>query len=82
MATKKQQQIKPDYQQKQKELDQKKYLQSQTARTDLSGLMAYCENCDFRKLDVENNRLICNLDTVSREVNQVCAKNYYRRKQK
>lgn len=66
----------------QKELDEKKYFQSQTARQDLSGLMEYCDNCDFRLFSQEKQRLICNLDSKSREENKVCEKNYRRRKQK
>ena len=62
----------------QKKLDEKKYLQSQTARQDLGGRMLYCKTCYFLKFDQEKGHLICNLDNNSRVENQVCAKNYLR----
>ena len=62
----------------QKQLDEKKYLQSQTARQDLGGRMPYCTNCYFLKFDTEKMHLICNLDESSRVANQVCAKNFRR----
>lgn len=62
----------------QKELNKKKYLQSQTARQDLSGRMEYCTDCYFVKFDTEKKHLICNLDQSSIDANQVCAKNYLR----
>lgn len=66
---------------KQKELDEKKYLQSQTARQDLGGRMEYCKDCYFLKFDTEKKHLICNLDERAKVENQVCAKNYERRNQ-
>lgn len=63
----------------QQELDTKKYLQSQTARQDLSGRMPYCTDCYFLKFDTEKKHLVCNLDEKSKVDNQVCAKNYTRR---
>lgn len=65
----------------QKQLDEKKYFQSQTARQDLGGRMEYCAECYFLKFDTEKKHLICNLDEHSRVVNQVCAKNYLRGKE-
>lgn len=65
---------------KQKELDEQKYLQSQTARQDLGGRMSYCTDCYFAKFDTIKKHLICNLDEKSKVENQVCAKNYERRK--
>lgn len=65
----------------QKKLDEKKYFQSQTARQDLSGRMAYCNTCYFLKFDQEKGHLICNLDEKARVENQVCAKNYLRGQQ-
>ena len=63
----------------QKELDEKKYLQSQTARQDLGGRMSYCTDCYFLKFDIEKQHLICNLDEPTRVLNCVCAKNHVRR---
>ena len=63
----------------QKELDDKKYIQSQTARQDLSGRMPYCSDCYFLKFDTEKKHLICDLDQNSRAINCVCAKNHLRR---
>lgn len=65
----------------QSELDKKKYIQSQTARQDLSGRMPYCMDCYFLKFDTEKKHLVCNLDEISKVENQVCAKNYERRKE-
>jgi hypothetical protein len=62
----------------QKKLDEKKYIQSQTARQDLGGRMSYCKECYFLKFDTEKKHLICNLDESSRVANQVCAKNLRR----
>lgn len=70
-----------EFQNLQKELDEKKYLQSQTARQDLGGRMSYCTDCYFLKFDTEKKHLICNLDESSRVANQVCAKNYIRGKE-
>ena len=64
----------------QENLDTQKYYQSATARQDLSGLMSYCDNCAFKKMDLNKNRYICNLDYNSVVTNQVCAKNYRRNK--
>lgn len=54
----------------QKELDEKKYYESEIARQDLSGKMEYCKYCtvcyqSFRQ---------CPLDQHTRETNCVCAK--------
>lgn len=64
----------------QKQLDETKYFQSQTAKQDLGGRMEYCENCYFQKFDSNKGHLICNLDESSKVSNYVCAKNYLRRK--
>ena len=66
---------------KQKKLDEEKYLQSQIARQDLGGRMPYCEGCYFVKFDAEKGHPICNLDENSKVENQVCAKNFLRRKE-
>lgn len=63
----------------QKELDEKKYLQSQTARQNLAGRMPYCSECYFVKFDSEKKHVICNLDEKSKTANYVCAKNHLRR---
>lgn len=59
----------------QKELDDKKYFQSNTARQDLAGRMEYCKGCSFNVFNVEKNHMICNLDHQSRTENCACAKN-------
>lgn len=59
----------------QKELDEKKYRQSELARTDLSGRMDYCNGCTFNVFDMQEQHMVCDLDNVSREANLVCAKN-------
>lgn len=66
---------------KQKELDEKKYRQSEIAKQDLAGRMEYCDGCYFVKFDHEKGHVICNLDERSKIENQVCAKNYVRRKE-
>ena len=62
----------------QKELDEKKYRQSATARQDLAGRMEYCKGCSFNIFDVEKQHMFCNLDHTSRTENCVCAKNKVR----
>lgn len=62
----------------QNQLDEKKYLESEIAKIDLGGLMSYCDNCAFKRMDIEKNRCICNLDRKSVEINCVCARNYIR----
>lgn len=62
----------------QKELDEKKYRQSEIARQDLAGRMEYCKNCTFNIYDAKVERMICNLDHLSRTENCVCAKNKIR----
>ncbi len=62
----------------QKELDEKKYRQSELAKTDLSGRMEYCKDCSFNTYDVRVDHMICNLDSKSRAENIVCAKNKVR----
>lgn len=66
---------------KQKQLDEEKYYQSQTVRQDLGGRMPYCQGCYFVVFDAEKGHPICNLDEKSKVENQVCAKNYIRRKE-
>lgn len=62
----------------QKELDEKKYRQSETARQDLAGRMEYCKGCSFNIFDIEKQYMVCNLDHISRTENCVCAKNKVR----
>lgn len=62
----------------QKELDEKKYRQSETAREDLAGRMEYCKGCSFNIYDIEKQHMVCNLDNNSRTENCVCAKNKVR----
>ena len=62
----------------QKELDDKKYFQSNTARQDLAGRMEYCNGCSFNVFDIEKQHMICNLDHQSRTENCVCAKSKVR----
>ena len=62
----------------QKELDDKKYIQSEIAKQDLSGEMPYCKNCAFQRANAEKTRNICNLDRKPIVENQVCAKNKVR----
>ena len=59
----------------QKELDEKKYRQSELAKTDLSGRMDYCNGCTFNVFDMQEQHMVCDLDDVSRAANLVCAKN-------
>lgn len=60
----------------QKELDTKKYIESELAKRDLSGYMNFCENCAFQKQI--NETYICNLNRKDIEDNCVCAKNQLR----
>ena len=62
----------------QQQLDNQKYFQSAIVKQDLSGLMEYCENCAFKKMNTEMGRFICNLDYKSVLENKVCAKNLRR----
>ena len=62
----------------QKELDDKKYSQSETARQDLAGRMEYCKGCSFNIFSVQENHMTCDLDHRSRTENCVCAKNKVR----
>lgn len=59
----------------QKELDEKKYRQSELAKTDLSGRMDYCKDCTFNQFDITVQHNKCFLDSRSRAENLVCAKN-------
>lgn len=54
----------------QKQLDEKKYRQSEIGRVDLSGKMEYCKCCNLCYQHFKQ----CQLDQSSREANQVCAK--------
>lgn len=66
----------------QRQFDIKKYCQSQIARCDLSGLMSYCEGCEFRRPEKTVNGNYCVTDHVSRETNCYCAKNFIREEEK
>lgn len=65
----------------QKKLDEKKYLESEIANQDLGGLMDFCKNCVFQKMESNAGRIICNLNRKAIEANYVCAKNYFRNKE-
>lgn len=58
----------------QKQLDEKKYLESEIARRDLSGKMSYCEGCSFRHF------ADCQLTHESRIANNVCARQELKRR--
>lgn len=58
----------------QKQLDEKKYFESQVARQDLSGKMFYCETCIFK-----SKEQTCELTNESRVANCVCARQEQRR---
>lgn len=62
-----------ELQELQKQLDEKKYFESQIAKQDLSGKMFYCEDCIFR------HYADCQLIQESRVVNCVCARQENRR---
>ena len=62
----------------QKELDEKKYRQSELARQDLAGRMEYCNGCSFNVFDIQEQHMVCDLDHTSRTENCVCAKNKVR----
>lgn len=57
----------------QKQLDKKKYFESEIAKRDLSGKMFYCEGCNFRYF------ADCQLTHETRVANCVCAKQELRR---
>ena len=54
----------------QKELDEKKYYESEISKQDLSGKMEYCKYCSICYQAYRQ----CPLDQHSREINCVCAK--------
>ena len=61
---------------KQEELDQKKYLCSLTARTDMSGKMEVCQDCLFK-----NDKCQCELPHEIRKDYHVCARQFYKIKE-
>lgn len=59
---------------RQKKLDELKYLKSEKSNNDLSGNMEYCKLCKCAKF--ENNNMVCIATQKEREDNFLCAKAY------
>lgn len=58
----------------QNRLDVQKYKQSQENDTDMSGMMDYCECCDYKDNNVDG----CRASQAQREDECLCAKAYNR----
>lgn len=56
--------------QRQKKLDEQKYLESERLHTDLSGNMDYCDFCD------QQANFKCRATQLDREMNCLCSKAY------
>ncbi len=59
--------------QRQKKLDEQKYLESERLHTDLSGNMDYCDFCD------QQANFKCRATQLDREMNCLCSKAYNRK---
>lgn len=66
---------------RQKNLEKKKWLESEKACQDLSGKMPYCKNCYYRGMNYD--AIVCLASQNKRETECLCATAYnrmYRRK--
>lgn len=62
--------------QRQKKCDERKYLESEKLKTDLSGNMDYCDFCD------QQANFRCRATQLDREMNCLCSKAYNRQMRK
>lgn len=62
---------------RQKSLDKKKWLESQTKNLDCNGIMFYCVKCQYR-----SKEFVCLASQEKRETLCLCAKAYNRAQRK